>query len=111
MSGQIDGDLFTGRITDDVINLCIGAPGPETLKKSSDLFYSAARHRLEKFGAGDVSLFQYGPECGSAEFLRQLADFLTKEYNDKVPTQLDFVSSWVPTMLDIHISCHLAHLK
>ena len=97
MSGQIDGDLFTGRITDDVINLCVGAPGPETLKKSSELFDSAARHRLEKFGAGDVSLFQYGPECGSAEFLTQLADFLTKEYNDKVPVKLVFDSCWFPT--------------
>jgi hypothetical protein len=88
MSGVIDGDLFTGRITDDVMNLCVGAPGPETLKKSAELFDSAARHRLQKFGGCELALFQYGPECGSAEFLQQLAQFLTKEYSNQVPFKI-----------------------
>ena len=73
-------DLFTGRITPGFINLAVGAPGPDTLRKSAELFDLAAKHRLDKVKAGDVSLFQYGLPCGNREYLRQLAHFLSTEY-------------------------------
>jgi hypothetical protein len=82
-------DLFTGRISADIFNLTVGAPGPDTLKKSSDLFDAAAKHRMDKMSRGDVSLFQYGPQCGPNEYLQQLAGFLSKEYNDQVIRALE----------------------
>jgi hypothetical protein len=84
MSATDEDDLFTGRITPGFVNLAVGAPGPETLKKSAELFDSAAKHRLAKVSAGDVSLFQYGLPCGNREYLRLLANFLSDEYGDQV---------------------------
>ena len=78
-------DLFSGRLADGSVNLVVGAPGPDTLKKSAELFDSATRNRTTKVtSSGDVSLFQYGPVCGNREYLHQLANFLTKEYDDQV---------------------------
>jgi hypothetical protein len=77
-------DLFSGRITSEFINLTVGAPGPNTLKKSAQIFESASKHRLEKTLKGDVSLFQYGPQCGPPEYLKELSKFLSKEYSDEV---------------------------
>jgi alanine-alpha-ketoisovalerate/valine-pyruvate aminotransferase len=84
MSATDEDDLFTGRITPGFVNLAVGAPGPETLKKSAELFESAAKHRLAKVSAGDVSLFQYGLPCGNREYLRLIANFLSDEYGDQV---------------------------
>jgi len=76
-------DLFTGRISPDFINLSVGAPGPDGLKKSAEIFASAAQHRIQKTEqTGNVSLFQYGPKCGPAEYLQQLAKFLSGEYGE-----------------------------
>jgi len=40
--------LFSGRFTDDIITLWIGAPGPDTLHVTAELHDKAARHRLDK---------------------------------------------------------------
>ena len=78
-------DLFSGRVDQDFINLTVGAPGPETLRRSAEIFASASQHRVEKtLNGGSVSLFQYGPPCGPAEFLGRLAEFLSQQYNDEV---------------------------
>lgn len=85
MPTEENDDLFSGRLADGSVNLVVGAPGPDTLRKSAEIFDSATKHRATKVStSGDVSLFQYGPVCGNREYLHQLAKFLTKEYDDEV---------------------------
>ncbi|XP_076454760.1 2-aminoadipate transaminase-like [Babylonia areolata] len=63
--------------------LANGSPGPETLQGLTELLRTATARTL-----GDqtdiISLLDYGPERGDAEFREQLAAFLSRHYGDTV---------------------------
>lgn len=75
--------LFSGKNPDCILDLSIGAPGPDILCKLPSLFAKNTTSRMqeeEKFGA----LFQYGPEQGTLSFRQNLAHFLSSQYKDAV---------------------------
>lgn len=75
--------LFSCKNHNNVIDLSIGAPGPEILCKLPDMFQKATEKRMKQeqdFG----NLFQYGPEQGIVSFRKNLADFLESEYESAV---------------------------
>lgn len=76
--------LFDGRETERVANLIIGAPGPDTLRRSAAIFAEAAAHRAAQSGEDGGALFQYGPRTGCRSFKVQMAKFLSRGYEDTV---------------------------
>jgi hypothetical protein len=76
--GGSRGDLLrTGRMVD----LCLGAPGPETLREVAGLFQRAAAAcaaaAVDQRGAGE-QIFQYGPATGLPEYKEALAKILSQ---------------------------------
>jgi len=75
--------LFSAKNPDLMLDLSIGAPGPEILTKLPEIFSRGTTERMK----GELSqgtLFQYGPEQGIVSFRNKLAQFLTNNYGDKV---------------------------
>jgi len=66
-------------------NLSIGAPGPDLLAKSKEVFRLGAESRLSM--PGDTMLFQYGDGEGPPGFLSNLSHLLSDGYQDKVPIE------------------------
>ncbi|OXU25097.1 hypothetical protein TSAR_016883 [Trichomalopsis sarcophagae] len=69
----------------NVVNLSVGAPGPDLLQQCSSLLAKATKHRLEEEEKeGKFYLFQYGITAGLWECREELAKFLTRRYGDPV---------------------------
>lgn len=78
-------DKVLFQVTDEVIDLRIGAPGPDLLAKSRDMFRIGANERLASSSSSDdLELFQYGVMEGPTSYLYNLAKFLSTGYEDKV---------------------------
>ncbi|XP_058792124.1 2-aminoadipate transaminase-like isoform X3 [Phymastichus coffea] len=80
-----DGDPAWNVYSKGVINLSVGAPGPDLLQKCTSLLAKATKHRLEEEEKeGKYYLFQYGATPGLWECREELAKFLTRRYGDPV---------------------------
>lgn len=87
----------------NIINLSVGAPGPDLLANCCEIFNEATKHRM----VGDCmrfknlkrnrdlyfqnlelatrsTLFQYGPAIGRFDIRNSFANYLTEEYKDRV---------------------------
>ena len=81
--------LFDSRLADtDIIDLSIGAPGPDLLSRAFELFTEMTNQAQSKSNKDQFALhFQYGPNEGSQIFLKALADFLSAQYGCPVSTE------------------------
>ncbi|XP_014215330.1 uncharacterized protein LOC106644386 [Copidosoma floridanum] len=80
-----DADPALNVYSSNVVNLSVGAPGPDLLQKCSSLLAKATKHRLEEEEKeGKYYLFQYGITAGLWECRDELAKFLTRRYGDPV---------------------------
>ncbi|XP_043278225.1 2-aminoadipate transaminase-like [Venturia canescens] len=80
-----DGSGLFNVYDNKVINLSVGAPGPDLLKNCSNMFMKATTHRMnEEEKEGKYYLFQYGTTAGLWECRDELSKFLTKRYGDPV---------------------------
>ena len=66
------------QVRNDLIDLRIGAPGPDLLAKSKEVIRLGAQSRLAL--TGDEDLFNYGPEEGPTSFLYNLSQLLSDGY-------------------------------
>ncbi|XP_043256125.1 2-aminoadipate transaminase-like [Colletes gigas] len=70
---------------EETMNLSVGAPGPDLLQHCVDMLQRATDHRLEEEKKeGKYFLFQYGTQAGLWECREELANFLTRRYDDPV---------------------------
>ncbi|XP_018804704.1 PREDICTED: uncharacterized protein YER152C isoform X1 [Bactrocera latifrons] len=68
---------------DNVLNLGVGAPGPDLLQNCCDIFEAATKHRLKYEKQSNLSyLFQYGPTSGSVEIRNAIAEYFSSLYVD-----------------------------
>ena len=81
---ELDGarTLFDGATGGATIALGPGAAGPDILAHSAAAMASAAATALGEEGAD--SLLQYGPVRGDGRYIRELATFLTRHYEEPV---------------------------
>nr|XP_033329689.1 2-aminoadipate transaminase-like [Megalopta genalis]XP_033329690.1 2-aminoadipate transaminase-like [Megalopta genalis] len=80
-----DGNHIFNVYNETVINLSVGAPGPDLLQDLPDMIRIATNHKLEEERKeGMYYLFQYGPSAGLWEYRDELAKFLTRRYGDPV---------------------------
>ncbi|XP_023315789.1 uncharacterized protein LOC106648635 isoform X1 [Trichogramma pretiosum] len=80
-----DADPALNVYNSSIVNLSVGAPGPDLLKQCNTLLATATRHRLEEEEKeGKYYLFQYGITSGLWECREELAKFLTRRYGDPV---------------------------
>ncbi|KAJ8672892.1 hypothetical protein QAD02_004153 [Eretmocerus hayati] len=69
----------------ELINLSVGAPGPDLLKNCTDLLAQSTKHRLEEEEReGKYFLFQYGITSGLWECRNELSKFLSRRYGNVV---------------------------
>ncbi|KAG4076299.1 hypothetical protein HA402_014848 [Bradysia odoriphaga] len=68
----------------NIINLSVGAPGPDLLANCCELFNEATKHRMSLELASKSTLFQYGPAIGRLDIRNSFAKYLTEEYKEKV---------------------------
>lgn len=73
--------LFSHIDDQGIVCLGVGAPDKPLLKKTADVMLQGTKALLE---SGDVDCLQYGPRRGDPEMLKELAKFLTNEYQDEV---------------------------
>ncbi|XP_054733690.1 uncharacterized protein LOC129241421 [Anastrepha obliqua] len=67
----------------DILNLGVGAPGPDLLENCCDIFEEATKHRLKYEKQINVSyLFQYGPTSGPVEVRNAIAEYSSAQYGD-----------------------------
>ncbi|XP_063982719.1 uncharacterized protein LOC135165385 [Diachasmimorpha longicaudata] len=67
----------------DIVNLSVGAPGPDLLKNCGKMMLKATEHRtVEEEKEGMHYLFQYGVTAGLWECREELSKFLTRRYQD-----------------------------
>ena len=66
------------KVTDQVTNLKIGAPGPDLLAKSKEVIKRGSQERFERID--DLELFNYGVEEGPTSFLYNLSKMLSAGY-------------------------------
>lgn len=93
-----DGDTILNVYNNDVINLSVGAPGPDLLKNCGEMMLKATKHRLEEEkNEGKYYLFQYGPTSGLLECRNELKNFLSRRYGDAVDDE------------DIILTCGATH--
>jgi len=68
-----------------IVDLCLGAPGPSTLRHVAALFQRAAEERSASADKdGGEYIFQYGPATGLKEYRLALAELLTANYGQNV---------------------------
>ncbi|XP_011298708.1 uncharacterized protein YER152C-like [Fopius arisanus] len=78
-----DGNTSFNVYKKDVINLSVGAPGPDLLKNCGKILLKATEHRAtEEEKEGMHYLYQYGITAGLWECREQLSEFLTRRYGD-----------------------------
>ncbi|XP_062578339.1 uncharacterized protein LOC134240259 [Saccostrea cucullata] len=75
----------------EVCDFLFGGPGPEAVAGCKDIMLQATQELLTD-DVDEHSLFDYGPSSGAPEVRRQLADFLTIQYNDKVESDNLFIT-------------------
>ncbi|XP_055909514.1 2-aminoadipate transaminase [Eupeodes corollae] len=71
----------------NVINLGVGAPGPDILVNCCEIFEKATIHRMKKETVNQGMLFQYGPPVGLPEVRSGIANFLTEAYKSEVKSE------------------------
>lgn len=76
--------LFSHIEDEDITGLGVGAPDKTLLKKTADVMLQSTKALLE---SGNVDCLQYGPRRGDPEVLKELAKFLTSQYQDKVKSE------------------------
>ncbi|KAK0178376.1 hypothetical protein PV328_002327 [Microctonus aethiopoides] len=80
-----DGDSILNVYKKDVINLSVGAPGPDLLQNCEEMLLKATQHRMEEEKKeGMHYLFQYGITAGLWECRDELSKFLSRRYGDSV---------------------------
>ncbi|XP_014616509.1 PREDICTED: 2-aminoadipate transaminase isoform X1 [Polistes canadensis] len=80
-----DGDPIFNVYNKEAINMSVGAPGPDLLKKCTNMLSNATVHRMEEEEKeGNFYLFQYGITSGLWECREELAKFLSRQYGDPV---------------------------
>jgi len=73
------------KVSDQVTNLKIGAPGPDLLAKSREVIKRGSQERFDR--SDDLELFNYGVEEGPTSFIYNLSKLLTNGYQDNVPME------------------------
>ncbi|XP_031564871.1 uncharacterized protein YER152C-like [Actinia tenebrosa] len=76
--------LFSHIDEQGLVGLGVGAPDKSLLKKTADVMLQGTKALLE---SGDVDCLQYGPRRGDSEMLKELAKFLSDEYQDEVKSE------------------------
>lgn len=82
---QFDGDPIFNVYNQEVVNMSVGAPGPDLLKFCIEMLNRSTQHRLEEEEKEEkYYLFQYGIAPGLWECRDELAKFLSKRYGNSV---------------------------
>lgn len=69
----------------NILNLGVGAPGPDILTANCDSFRTATDHCLEREKRENQSLiFQYGPTSGTFEVRREISTYFTEMFKSPV---------------------------
>lgn len=83
-----DGEHILNVYNAEIINLSVGAPGPDLLKLCAPNMRQATEHRLmEEEREGKYFLFQYGITAGLYECRQELSRFLSRRYMDSVDSE------------------------
>ncbi|XP_015119614.1 uncharacterized protein LOC107042891 isoform X2 [Diachasma alloeum] len=78
-----DGNTAFNVYKKDIVNLSVGAPGPDLLKNCGKMMLKATEHRTaEEEKEGMHYLYQYGLTAGLWECREELSKFLTRRYQD-----------------------------
>ncbi|XP_017473614.1 PREDICTED: 2-aminoadipate transaminase isoform X1 [Rhagoletis zephyria] len=87
--------LFDGtdwNVYDDLIlNLGVGAPGPDLLENCCDIFQEATKHRLNYEKENLSYLFQYGPTSGPVEVRNAISEYFSTQYIDNPVKSEDLI--------------------
>ena len=103
---ELDGarTLFDGATGGATTALGPGAAGPDILAHSAAAMASAAATALGE--AGSDSLLQYGPVRGDGRYIRELATFLTRHYEEPVDaTRLTLTSGATSGCALVSVRC------
>ena len=92
------------KTSEDIIDFSIGAPGKKLLEQAHQLFQKSSEKFNEKC---DDAHFQYGANRGSPEFLDNLAEFLSSEYQDHVTSDRLLLTSGATQGLHLIASTQL----
>uniref|UniRef100_W8ARW9 Putative aminotransferase SSO0104 n=1 Tax=Ceratitis capitata TaxID=7213 RepID=W8ARW9_CERCA len=77
---------------DSVLNLGVGAPGPDLLENCCDIFDKATSHRLKYEKEKNLSyLFQYGATSGPVETRNAIATYFSSLYVDNPVKSEDLI--------------------
>jgi hypothetical protein len=61
---EVEEHLFSSRHLATLLDLSVGAPGPDILGQLPPLFERLTQHRMAREALTGGDLFQYGPEVG-----------------------------------------------
>ncbi|XP_064546071.1 2-aminoadipate transaminase [Drosophila montana] len=68
-----------------LLNLSVGAPGPDLLEPCCDIFQQATAHCLtHEKNANNSLIFQYGPTIGTYGIRKEVAKFFSEMYTNSV---------------------------
>ena len=86
---EVEEHLFSSRHLSTLMDLSIGAPGPDILCQLPPLFERITQHRMAREAVSGGDLFQYGPEAGLLALRRRLATFLSARYGGDAEAAVD----------------------